>query len=352
MGDVGRGPPDARLGLGLRSGVPLRCSEGRSVSVFVTGGSGVVGREVLRLLIACGRDVGALARSDASASVVDGLGARAIRGDILDYAGLVDAMRGSETVFHIAGMNMMCVRDREPMRTVNVDGTRNVIRAAAAAGVRRVVYTSSAVTLGERRGEIGSESSRHRGWFLSAYERTKFEAEHVALGERTGVEVVAVNPSSVQGPGRVTGTGRLLLALLNGKLPFVIDTRISLVDITDCARGHLLAETEGVSGERYVLSGFTMTMEQAVGMLGDVTGVPLRVRTVPASLVGLAGLATEAVGRLRVRTPPFCAEMARVIRFGHAYDGSRATRELGLRYTAPCDTIARTVAWYRENGHL
>ncbi|NIA24481.1 MAG: NAD-dependent epimerase/dehydratase family protein [Gammaproteobacteria bacterium] len=322
------------------------------MSVFVTGGSGVVGREVVRLLIAGGRDVRALARSDASAGVVDGLGARTIRGDILDYPGLVNAMRGSETVFHVAGMNTMCVRDREPMRIVNVDGTRNAIRAAAAAGVRRVVYTSSAVTLGERKGETGSESSRHRGWFLSAYERTKFEAERVALGERNGVEVVAVNPSSVQGPGRVTGTGRLLLALLNGRLPFIINTRISLVDITDCARGHLLAETEGASGERYVLSGFTMSMEDAVCILGDVAGVRLRVRTVPASLASLAGLATEAVGRLRKRTPVFCTEMARVIRFGHAYDGSRATRELGLRYTTPHDTIARTVAWYRENGYL
>jgi len=322
------------------------------VSTFVTGGSGVVGREVVRLLIAGGREVRALARSDAAARLVDGLGAQAIQGDVLDYPGLVNAMRGSETVFHIAGINTMCVRDREPMRTVNVDGTRNVIRAAAAAGTRRVVYTSSAATLGERRGETGSESSRHRGWFLSAYERTKFEAEQVALGERGGVEVVAVNPSSVQGPGRVTGTGRLLLALLDGKLRFVINTRISLVDISDCARGHLLAETEGASGERYVLSGFTMTMEEAVCMLGDVAGVPLRVRTVPASLAGLAGLLTEAGGRLRRRTPPFCVEMARVIRFGHAYDGSRATRELGLRYTAPRDTIARAVAWYRENGFL
>jgi len=322
------------------------------VSVFVTGGSGVVGREVVRLLVADGRDVRALARSDASVSLVEDLGARSIRGDILDYPGLVNAMRESETVFHIAGMNTMCARDREPMRMVNVDGTRNVIRAAAAAGVRRVVCTSSAVTLGERRGEIGSESSRHRGWFLSAYERTKFEAEQVALGERIGVEVVAVNPSSVQGPGRVTGTGRLLLALLNGKLPFVIDTRVSLVDITDCARGHLLAETKGATGERYVLSGFTMTMEEAVCMLGDAAGVPLRVRRVPGSMATVAGVLVEGGGRLRRRTPPFCGEMARVIRFGHAYDGSRATRELGLRYTAPRDTIARTVAWYRENGYL
>lgn len=322
------------------------------MTVLATGGSGVVGREVVRLLVADGREVRALVRSASAAAVVDGLGATSVRGDILDYPSLVQAMADCEVVFHVAGVNTMCARDVEPMRRANVDGTRNVVRAAAACGVRRVVYTSSAVTLGERKGEIGSEWSLHRGRFLSAYERTKFEAEQVALGDRAGVEVVAVNPSSVQGPGRSTGTGRLLLALLRGKLPFVVDTRLSVVDITDCARGHLLAETFGEPGERYVLSGFTATMNEAVRLLEEAAGVSLHQRMLPVPIAGAAGLIVELAGSLMGRPPPFCREMARVLAFGHAYDGSRATRELGLRYTSPRDTIERTVAWYRESGLL
>lgn len=320
------------------------------MTTLVTGGSGVVGREVVRLLVAEGRQVRALVRSRASAQIVEGLGAQPYRGDVLDFAGLVDAMERIDVVFHVAGMNTMCARDPEPMRAVNVEGTRNVVRSAASAGVRRVVYTSSAVTIGEEKGSIGSESSFHRGFFLSAYERTKFEAEQVALGERVGVEVVAVNPSSVQGPGRTTGTGRLLLALLRGRLRFVINTRLSIVDITDCARGHLLAETRGMPGERYLLSGFTATIDEAVRMLGEAAGA--RPRTVPAWVVGAAAGAVECAGRALRRDPPFCREMARVLAFGHAYDGSRATRELGLTYTSPQDTIDRTVAWYREQGFL
>ncbi len=320
------------------------------MTTLVTGGSGVVGREVVRLLVAEGRQVRALVRSQASAQLVEGLGAQPYRGDVLDFAGLVDAMERIDVVFHVAGVNAMCSRDPEPMRAVNVDGTRNVVRSAASAGVRRVVYTSSAVTIGEEKGSIGSEASMHRGFFLSAYERTKFEAEQVALGERVGVEVVAVNPSSVQGPGRTTGTGRLLLALLRGRLRFVINTRLSIVDITDCARGHLLAETQGVPGERYLLSGFTATIDEAVRMLGEAAGA--RPRTVPASLVGAAAGVVECAGRALRKDPPFCREMARVLAFGHAYDGSRATRELGLTYTSPQDTIDRTVAWYREQGFL
>lgn len=322
------------------------------MSVFVTGGSGVVGRAVVRLLVAEGRQVRGLARSDQAAGILESLGAEAVRGDILDYDSVVEAMAGAGVAYHVAGVNAMCALDPEPMRRANVDGTRNVIRAAAANRIRRVVYTSSAVTIGEARGSIGREDSPHRGWFLSAYERTKYEAEHVALGERLGVPVIAVNPSSVQGPGRATGTGRLLLAILRGRLPFVVDTRLSIVDIADCARGHLLAERHGVPGERYLLSGFTATIFEAVALLSEATGRRLDVRTVPAGIVVAGGAVAEALGRLRRRPPGFCREMARVLTFGHTYDGTRAAVELGLAYTPAIETIRRTIAWFRDEGLL
>ena len=318
------------------------------MTVFVTGGSGVVGREVVRLLVDEGRHVKALTRTRAAADIVRGLGAEPVDGDILDFPGLVDAMGGAEIVYHVAGMNEMCGASIEPMRRVNVEGTRNVIRAAAAATARRVVYTSSAVTLGEAKGTIGSENTVHRGWFLSSYERTKYEAEQVAVGEHVGVEVVAVNPSSVQGPGRVTGTGRLLLAIASGKLPLLIDTTVSIVDITDAARGHLLAERNAEPGERYVLSGFSISTCQAVDMLADVSGKRPRIVRMPSSLLTVGGWLTQTL----VPGRPFCVEMARTLAFGHAYDGSKATRTLGLMYTDPRETLERTIAWFRDSGHM
>jgi len=318
------------------------------VTVLVTGGSGVVGREVVRLLVDEGRHVKALARSQAAADVVQGLGAEPVEGDILDFPRLVDVMNGAEVVYHVAGMNAMCVTSIEPMRYVNVEGTRNVIRAAAAASTRRVVYTSSAVTLGEARGTVGSEITMHRGWFLSSYERTKYEAEQVAFGEHVGVEVVAVNPSSVQGPGRVTGTGKLVLAVASGKLPVIIDTTVSIVDITDAARGHLLAEANGVPGERYVLSGFSISTRDAIDLLAGVSRKRPRIVRVSSSLLKAGGWLVQTL----VPGRPFCAEMAKVLSFGHTYDGSKAARVLGLTYTDPHETLDRTIAWFRDAGHM
>jgi dihydroflavonol-4-reductase len=231
-----------------------------------------------------------------------------------------------------------------------VEGSRNTLQAAAGAGVRRLVFTSSATTLGEAAGTTGTESSPHRGWFLSNYERSKFEAEQLMLSNASGVEVVVANPSSVQGPGRATGTGRLFLDLINGRIPAIVDSRVSIVDIDDCARGHVLAETDGRPGRRYVLSGFTLGTREAVRLLEEVTGLHFRLMTVPGGAAAAAALLLEMGSRATGRHPRFCREMVRVMRFGHTYDGSRAGRELGLQYTAAEETLRRTVRWFAEEG--
>jgi dihydroflavonol-4-reductase len=273
-----------------------------------------------------------------------------VPGDILDYSSLVAAMEGCEVVYHVAGVNEMCLSDPAPLYAANLDGARNALRAAAATGARRMVFTSSATTLGEVQGSIANEWSHHRGWFLSNYEHSKYQAERALLSERSPVEVVVVNPSSVQGPGRTTGTGKLFLDLINGRIPVIIDTRFSLVDIDDCARGHVLAQTHGSAGERYVLSGITLSAHEAVQLLEDVTGLTLGLRMLPAGVTRGVAAVIEAGSRFFGRHPPYCREMARVLAFGHAYDGSRAARELGLEYTPVRQTIRRTVEWFIEQG--
>ena len=319
------------------------------MTVLVTGGTGVVGRAVVQRLIDTGRTVRALARSDASAGTLASLGAAPERGDVLDRQALGTAMAGCEVVFHIAGKVEFCSANPAEMMRVNVDGTRTVLEAAEAAGVRRVVHTSSAVTLGERPGEVGAEATHHRGRFLSRYEESKVEAERLALGWTGDVEVVAVNPSSVQGPGRSTGTGRIFLDAVNGRLPAVVDTVFSVVDVDDCAEGHLLAEQRGEPGERYVLSGFTIGVREALGLLGDLTGRPTRVPVIPAWVLRPLGPVADLLGRF-VDAVPVCAESLRQMRAGARYDGSRATRDLGLEYRAPRDTFVRMLEWFRAEG--
>jgi dihydroflavonol-4-reductase len=321
--------------------------------VFVTGGSGFVGGAVVARLVAAGSVVRGLARSQAAAAIVYAGGAIPVPGDLGDVASLTDAMRGCRTVFSVAGVNAMCVRDPSPLFGANVDGAANVVRAASAAGVERVVHTSSAATIGEARGTIGSEDSPHRGSFLSRYEESKVlgERQVFALGRELGVEVVCVNPSSVQGPGRTGGSARLLLDLLRGRLP-IVDTFVSIVDVDDCALGHLRAAEAGVPGERYLLSGVTLQTRHAVGLLRAETGRPRRIRRVPRAAAAVAGVLGETGGAIARRDPPMCRELARTLLHGHRYDGSRARRELGLDYTSVGETIRRTVAWYEREGHL
>lgn len=320
--------------------------------VAVTGGSGVVGSAVVRHLVAAGHDVQAMARSESSAAKLSRLGAVPVAGTITDYPAVTGVFAGCEVVYHVAGVNEMCSTDPAGMYRINVDGTRTVLRACAAAGVRRMVLTSSASTIGEERGEIATEDTPHRGHYLSHYERSKHHAEQVAFAESSPVEVVAVNPSSVQGPGRATGSGRLILQVLTGRLPVVVESDVTLVDIDDCARGHLLAAELGRPGERYLLSGFTTTVSGAVRLAGEVLGRPVATRMLPIPIAWVGAAAVVGVSRLARRRPAFCPEMVRVIYHGHRHDGSKATRELGLQYTPAWETISRMVEWFRSEGML
>jgi dihydroflavonol-4-reductase len=323
------------------------------MTAFVTGGSGFVGGAVIRALLEGGNPVRALARSATAAASVRGLGAEPVAGDLLDRTGLAGAMRGSDVVFHVAGVNQMCPRDPTELYTTNVDGAATAVHAAADAGVRRVVLTSSSASIGEAAGTVGREDTRHRGAFLSHYERSKFLGERAAraAAEDRGTELVTVNPSSVQGPGRTTGSARILLHAAHARTTVLLDTSFSIVDVDDCATGHVLAAARGVPGERYLLSAGSLTMRSAIEMLRRVTAHPRRVVWVPRAIVRavtpLAGLLT--IGR---DDASVCPELLRTLLHGHRYDGSRATRDLGLTYRSLEETLERVLAWYRARGML
>ena len=322
--------------------------------VFVTGGSGVIGGALVARLVERGDEVLALARSDAAVAAVQKRGARPVRGDALDPEALARGMDGCALAFHVAGVNALCVKDPQAMRRVNVDGAVLAVRAAKRAGVPRLVHTSSAATVGEAPGAIGNEDTTHRGWFLSTYEQTKTDGERAALAAAAeiGQDVVSVNPSSVQGPGRASGTGRILLAFLDGRLRVFVQTYVSMVDIGDCIEGHLLAAERGQPGERYLLNGMTLTISEALALAADVAGVERSPRLVPRAVATVAAGAVEGAFRLARRSPPVCREMVRTLLHGHRYDASRAERELGLSYTPPRETVRHTVEWARAEGLL
>lgn len=319
---------------------------------FITGATGFVGGAVLGALVGEGRQVVALARDRSGRDLVESQGARSAPGDVLDEASLTEAAAGCHTFFHVAGVNEHCSRDPGHLYRVNVDGAVNAVRAAAASGARRMVLTSSTAAIGEERGEVGTESTQHSGTHLTDYARSKAHGEAAARAEaeRLGLPLVVVNPASVQGPGRVDGTAEILLAYLRGRLPAAIDTTVSMVFVDDCAAGHLLAEANGEPGERYILSGATFSVREALAALAAATGVAHRVRFLPAWTGVAAGAVIGPFWRLRRKTPPLCLESARAIAHGHRFDGSKATRQLGLEYTPFEEALRRTVEWYREQG--
>jgi dihydroflavonol-4-reductase len=319
---------------------------------LVTGGSGLIGGALITELIANGQEVVALARSDAAAEKVRARGAQVARGEVSDERAVSDAARGCELAYNVAGINTLCATDPALMLRTNVDGAATVTRAAAQAGVRRLIHTSSAASVGEAHGTVGREDSPHRGSYLSVYERSKHLSERAVLdaARATDLEVVFVNPASVQGPGRASGTGKLLIAFLDGRLRVFIDTTISIVDVGDCVRGHVLAAQRGAPEARYLLCGATLAITEAFELAARIAGVSARPRVVPPVVARGAASVVELGSRLLRRTPPICREMVDTMLHGHTYDGSRAERELGLTYTPVEETLRATIEWAAAQG--
>ncbi len=323
---------------------------------FVTGGTGFIGGALLDriALDPAYQPVKALARDRTGAQVIEAAGAEAVLGDVREPETLEAGMAGCDLVFDLAGVNKLCVRDALPMFQVNVTGSINVVQAAGRAAVLRVVHTSSGAALGEEFGTVGSESTEHRGFYLSSYAQSKHEGEMAALaaGRREAVEVVVVNPTSVQGPGRSTGTAEFLIDYLNGKRRVAVDTAVTFIDIADCVDGHLAAARYGQPGARYVLSPPPTTLREVVSLVDEIAGLEQRVRWLPRWAAKPALMAAAGVAQVLRRDPPICREMVRVLMHGNPYDGSRAERELGVEYRPLAATLRRAIEWYVEYGFV
>lgn len=322
------------------------------MKAFLTGATGQVGSAILRHLTQAGHEVTATVRSEQGGEVVRERGGVSVDASLFDLEALAHAVRGHDVIFHAAGINGFCLPNTEEMFATNVNGSVNVVRAALKGGVPKVVYTSSAVTVGEEQGTFGNEGTKHRGWYLSAYEKSKVEAERAVghAAEDLGVNVVSVNPASVQGPGRSGGTARLFIAYLKGRLRFLPDTRATLVDVDDCARAHLTAAAGGQKGARYIVAGATLTTAEMMRALAEASGVDRSVQPLSPMVARVMGAVVGGAYGLARRKAPVCPEMVRTMLFGHAYDGSRIVRELGFTYTPIEDTLARMVEWYRAEG--
>ena len=322
-------------------------------NIFITGSTGVVGKPLLKKLASKGHKVYALDRSKNSNEEFEKIGVTSIKGDLFDES-LKDRLFNLDidAMFHVAGVNQMCAKNPSLMYKTNIEGTKSMLDLGNHLKIKKFVYTSSAVTLGEEHGTVGSESSEHRGTFLSKYEESKYLAEKEAFKYTKDFEFVSINPSSVQGPGRVSGTAKLLISTLRKKYPPLIKNNISIIDIDDCTEGHYKGLLKGKDNERYVLNSFYLQSYELVNILKSITdwqGSPIYI---PKSILKTVGPIGDCI-KLFSSSPPFiCSESIRVLTNGHLYDGSKAKKELGVKYITVEDFIKKTVNWLIDEKHI
>lgn len=326
---------------------------------LVTGANGHVGNNICRLLVERGERVRAMIRPSADAKALEGLDVEIVRGDIMDAESTRRAVEGCGRVYHTAAGFVMWSRDPEAdIIRPSVVGTRNVMEAAAAAGVEKVLYVSTTGTMGFATSPDRSiDETQFNTNPHTHYVRGKIAAEQeaFAIAKRTGLRITSVHPGLILGPRfhKPSESVRQVVDFLNQGAPVYFDGGFGVVDVEDVARGSILAMDKGRDGERYILSGENVTVKQLFEILSDLTG--LKAPKIRAPLGVLRGLAAtmELVSRITGSRPQL--DRSQVDEFAGKYgyfDNSKSARELGYTYLPARETLRRTVAWLVDHGFV
>jgi dihydroflavonol-4-reductase len=326
---------------------------------LVTGASGFVGAAVARELLRSGHEVRALLRPTSDRRNLEGMDLEVAVGDLTDPTSLIIAARGCAAVFHVAADYRLWSRDPSNIYRTNVEGTRDLMRAALEAGVGRVVYTSSVATLGLT--PDGSPADEDTPVTLADmvghYKRSKFLAEDEVrrMVRDEGLPAVIVHPSTPVGPGdiRPTPTGRMIVAAASGRMPAYVDTGLNLVHVDDVAIGHRLALERGKTGEGYILGAENLTLGQILTEMARLCGRrPPRFRLPHQAALPVAYLA-QAWARVTGGGEPLATvEGVRLSRKRMFFSPAKAVRELGFSPRPAMEGLRDAVAWFRANGYL
>src|SRR5229473_109608 len=322
---------------------------------FVTGATGFLGSHVARVLADQGANLRLLVRPTSNLQNLEGLPAETAIGDLHDPASLDKAMSGCDAVFHVAADYRLWLRDPAEMYRSNVEGTRAILEAALKNSVRSVVYTSSVATIGfTGNGRPADEDSPvSLANMIGHYKRSKFIAEQMALeAGRSGMCVVTVNPTTPVGEQDIkpTPTGRIVVDFLKRKFPAYVETGLNLVDVRECARGHIAVFEKGKSGERYILGGENLTLKQILDKLAKITGLPSPTVKLPYVFAFAAGVVDEAItGRILRREPRATVDTVRMGKKKMFGSSGKDERELGWKSVPVDDALNRAVKWFQAN---
>ena len=332
------------------------------MNCFLTGASGFIGANLVHELLARGHRVKALLRPQSDLRGLTGANFERVEGDLSDVPRLQAAMRGYDWCFHVAASYHLWLRDYRSMYATNVEGTRNVIQAAAKAGCARIVYTSTVgcialpKTVNGRIIPSDETTPVREVQVRNHYKRSKWQAEQVATKlARDGLPIIIVNPSAPVGPRDVkpTPTGKVIVDFLKRKMPAYLDTGLNWVHVRDVAIGHILAAEKGRSGERYILGNAegNWTMKEAFAVLEGISGIAAPKLRIPYLVALAAAHVNEMISSFTAKPPKAPLAGVRMAKYKMFFNPIKAIRELGLPQTPPKQALADAVEWFRAQGY-
>ena len=328
------------------------------MKALVTGATGFVGSAVARRLLAAGVETRVLVRPESTHSNIKGLAVEVVTGDLNDDASLRRAVRGCDALFHVAADYRLWVPEPATLYRTNVEGTKRLLRAAAEAGIKCIVYTSSVATLGINKDRTPADESTpvSLGDMVGHYKRSKFLAEEAVLqlAANEGAPVVIVNPSAPIGPRdiRPTPTGRIIVDMLAGRMPAYVDTGLNVVHVEDVAEGHWLAFQKGGIGQRYVLGGENLSLRDILHMIATVSNRPApRIKLPHGVVLPIAWLA-ETMAHITGREPFATVDGVRMARKHMYFSSAKAQQDLGYVSRPARAAIEDAIRWFKESGYL
>ena len=334
------------------------------MTTLVTGATGFIGGNLAHALSERGDDVRVLVRPTSNDLAIRNVKAARVIGDLLSPESLRKAVAGCETVYHCAANYSFWSRNGDDIYQTNVQGTRNLLDAARAAGARKVVFTSSVSTIGlpqsgsaDPNGPFGKETiPPDPSHLIGHYKQSKFQAEQLALSSSDdNFQVVVVNPCAPVGAWDVkpTPTGRIPLDFARGRIPGYLATGMNLVDVSDVAQGHILAMERGRPGERYILGNRNLTLLEVFGILAEITGRrPPRIRFPYWLVIGAAYCDQWLESDLMRREPTIPVEGIKITRHPMYVSSEKAINELGLPQSPVETALENAIRWFSDYGYL
>ncbi len=327
------------------------------MKTLLTGANGFVGSAVLRLLIDKGHDVRALVRPDSDRRNFEGIDVEIIEGDLRNTESLKQAVKGCNTLFHIAADYRLWIPDPDTMYKTNVGGTRNLIIAATDAGVEKIVYTSSVATLGLQTNGTSSDETTPVSLddMFGHYKRSKFLAEQEVskLVKEQSCPVTIVNPSTPVGPRDIkpTPTGRIVLDTIRKRMPAYVDTGLNIVHVDDVANGHLLALEKGKLGERYILGGDNMSLASILEYICVSQDISPPTIKLPHNLVMPIAWFMERIASITHKEPRATVDSVRMSKKMMFFSSQKAKEKLGYQSRPGVEGLKDAIYWFNANNY-